>query len=294
MGLAVRGAPGSSPTGDRMGAGRSPSHERRSGEAAIAVELTPVAEPAQERSWPSPLQIGLVLLACVVAGAVVGVVWEVLTPLPRLQVVGDRVLLPGAEDETAVAADGWFAVCAGVAGIVSAVAVFVRVREARISVLAGLTLGGLLAAVIAWRVGVAVGPDSVRAEAAGLSDGESFSGPLELSAVGVLFTWPLTAVITYFALAAGTDPHRPARGASSTTLSSTQGAHFPTTDGARFPTTVLGPGYAIDEVDSFFARLESGQVTADEAAQVRFSSTRLTRGYDEEAVDAALDVTRRG
>ncbi len=49
--------------------------------------MTPVAEPAQDRSWPSPLQIGLMLLACVVAGAVVGVVWELLTPLPQFQVV---------------------------------------------------------------------------------------------------------------------------------------------------------------------------------------------------------------
>ena len=185
----------------------APSHERRSGGAAIAVEVTPFAEPAEShsRSWPSPLQIGLVLLACVVAGAVVGVVWELLTPLPQFQVMGDRILLPGAEDETAVAADGWFAVCTAVAGVVSAVAVFGQFREARLSVLAGLTLGSLLAAVVAWRVGVALGPDSVRAEAAGLSDGETFSGPLELSALGVLLTWPLTAVITYFALAAGID-----------------------------------------------------------------------------------------
>ena len=272
-----------------MGGGRGSSHERRSGGAAIAVEVTTVAEPAEDRSrsWPSALQIGLVLLACVVAGAVVGVVWELLTPLPQFQVVGDRVLLPGAEDETAVAADGWFAVCAGVAGIVSAVAVFVRVREARIGALVGLTVGGLLAAAIAWRVGVAIGPEPVRAGAAGLSDGETFSGPLELSALGVLLTWPLTAVITYFALAAGVHrdrPEMPVRRPCSRRLRSSS----PTTDGARFPTTVLGPGYAMDEVDSFFSRLETGQVTPEEAAQVQFSSTRLTRGYAEEAVDAAL------
>ena len=271
-----------------MGAGRGPTHERRSGGVAIAVEVTPVAEPARDRSWPSALQVGLVLLACVVVGAVVGVVWELLTPLPQFRVAGDRILSPGAEDETAVAADGWFAVCAGVAGVVSAVAVFMRVREARTIVLAGLILGGLLASVIAWRVGVAVGPDSVRAGATGLSDGEFFSGPLKLSALGVLFTWPLTAVITYFALAAGLDPNRPGR-------SGQQGPAYTTssTRGARFPTTTLRPGYDVDEVDSFFARLESGQVTAGEAAHVQFSSTRLSRGYDEKAVDAALETLTR-
>ncbi len=187
-----------------------PSHERRSGGAAIAVEVTPAAEPAEDgsRSWPGPLEIGLVLLACAVAGVVVGVVWELLTPLPQFRVSGDRILTDGGDGETDVAADGWFAVCAGVAGVVSAVVAFLRVREARISALAALSLGGLLASVVAWRVGVAVGPDSVRAGAAGLSDGESFSGPLDLSALGVLVTGPLTSVITYFALAAGLDPRR--------------------------------------------------------------------------------------
>jgi DivIVA domain-containing protein len=206
------------------------------------------------------------------------------TPLPQFQVVGGRVLSSEIDVESAIAADGWFAICAAVAGIVSAVVVFAVVRAARISALVGLTLGGLLASVVAWRVGVALGPGSVREAAAGLKDGASFSGPLRLSAFGVIFAWPLTAVIAYFALAAGLDTSR--RADPSTSISSTEGA--------RFPTTMLGPGYDIDEVDSFFARLESGQVTPEEAAHVQFSSTRLSRGYDEEAVDAALDATQGG
>ena len=193
-----------------MGDRRSRTIARPSGGPDIADQVTPVAGPAEERSWPSARTVGLVLLACVLVGILTGLVWELVTPLPQFQVVGRRAISSGAiEDETAVAADGWFAVCAGVAGILSAIAVFVRVRSARISALAGLTLGGLLASVLAWRVGVLLGPDSVRAGAAGMSDGETFSGPLRLSAVGVLFAWPLTALITYFALAAGLDPNRP-------------------------------------------------------------------------------------
>ena len=245
-----------------------------------------MAEPAEGRARPSVVAIGLALLGCLVAGAVTGVIWEMVTPLPQFQIVDGRALSSEFDVESAIAADGWFAICAAVAGIVSAAVVFAAVRAARISALVGLTLGGLLASVLAWRVGVELGPDSVRAAAAGLKDGETFSGPLELSALGVLFSWPLTAVIVYFALAAGLDGDRSRHAAASTSTSST--------DGARFPTTLLGPGYAIDEVDSFFARLESGQVTPDEAAQVEFSSTRLSRGYDEEAVDAALDNTARG
>jgi DivIVA domain-containing protein len=247
------------------------------------VQVTPVAEPAEGSARPSAAAIGLALLGCLVAGAVTGFVWEMLTPLPQFQVVDGRVLSSEFDVESAIAADGWFVICAAVAGIVSAVVVFAVVRAARISALVGLTLGGLLASVLAWRVGMALGPDSVRAAAAGLKDGETISGPLRLSALGVIFAWPLTAVIGYFALAAGldsSDNSRPAAASTSTW----------STEGARFPTTLLGPGYDIDEVDSYFARLESGQVTPEDAAQVQFSSTRLRRGYDEEAVDAALDA----
>lgn len=182
-----------------------------SGGRDIAVQVTPNLYPVTtgRRLGIRALVIGL--LACVVAGAVTGVVWGLVAPLPRLQLVGDRVLSVDVEDETAVAADGWFAVCTAVAGILAAVAVFVRVRSAHAIALAALTLGGLLAAVVGWRVGVALGPDPVAEAARGLEDGAFFSGPLRLSALGVLLTWPLTSVITYFALAAGLGRDRPAR-----------------------------------------------------------------------------------
>jgi DivIVA domain-containing protein len=251
------------------------------------VQVTPVAEPAERRARPSAVAIGLALLGGLVAGAVTGLAWKLVAPLPQFQVVDGRALSSEFDVESAIAADGWFAICAAVAGIVSAVVVFAAVRAARISALVGLTVGGLLASVLAWRVGVAIGPDSVRAAAAGLKDGQTFSGPLELSALGVLFSWPLTAVIVYFALSAGldnSDSSRPAAAPISTA----------STGGARFPTTVLRPGYDIDEVDSFIARLETGQATPEDAAEVEFSSTRLRRGYDAEAVDSALDTTALG
>lgn len=155
--------------------------------------------------------VALSLLACLVAGAVTGVVWWLVAPLPEYQVLEGRVLLPEVETETAVAADGWFALCAAAAGLLSAVAVFLRVRAARISALIGLTLGGLLASVVAWWVGITLGPASVMEEAKGVADGDLFSGPLEISAPGVLLIWSLTSLIVYFALAAGLDRDRSGR-----------------------------------------------------------------------------------
>jgi hypothetical protein len=179
----------------------------------VQESAAPGAE-ARENSSVRWSVLGLGLLAFAVAGAVTGLVWELVAPLPRFQLAGDRVLTPQVEQETAVAADGWFATVTAVAGIAAAVAVYLRVRSTRISALAMLTVGGLLAAVVAWRAGVALGPDAVPAEAARTADGEFFNGPLRLSAVGVLLTWPLTSVITYFALAAGLDADRPRRNGS--------------------------------------------------------------------------------
>jgi DivIVA domain-containing protein len=48
-------------------------------------------------------------------------------------------------------------------------------------------------------------------------------------------------------------------------------------------------GYRRDEVDAFFARVDSGRVTADEIEGVVFGSTFGRDGYDEREVDEALD-----
>jgi hypothetical protein len=66
-------------------------------------------------------------------------------------------------------------------------------------------VGGGLGAVVAWRTGALLGPGSLVSTAAGLKVGARFEGPLDLSAYGVLLAWPLGAVITYFAVAAGAE-----------------------------------------------------------------------------------------
>ena len=180
------------------------------GDDTAAVGPPPPSPPGAPAA-PGPALIALCVVGFVVAGVVVGLGWLLLAPLPEYRVDGGRVLLPMAEDETAVGADGWFAACAAVAGILTAIAVYARVRAARLAALAVLTVGGLFAAMVAWRIGVALGPGAVLDEAEGLRDGARFDGPLQLGAKGVLFAWPLAAVVTYFALAFGLDPARPDR-----------------------------------------------------------------------------------
>jgi hypothetical protein len=222
----------------------------------------------------SELRTGLAVIGgSLVAAVVVGILWRAITPLPHLVTRTDGVYLTGGEPEVAVAADGWFAICSATAGLVGALVVFARMRRARLGPLLGLAVGGLAGAVVAWRLGVALGPGSVRDTAKGLVANTEFNGPLKLSARGVLFAWPLTSTVAYFALTAGLEP-RPSPGGDK--------------HGQRFPITVLRPGYLITEVDEAFIKLDAGQLTGDEVRDLHFASSRWRQGYDGTSVDAAV------
>ena len=74
-------------------------------------------------------------------------------------------------------------------------------------------MGGLLGSLVAWRLGVLLGPPAISDSAAGLANQARFDGPLEISAMGVLLAWSTAAVVTFFAAVAGLDarePHEPA------------------------------------------------------------------------------------
>jgi DivIVA domain-containing protein len=61
-------------------------------------------------------------------------------------------------------------------------------------------------------------------------------------------------------------------------------------DAERFrPSGRFASGYRRDEVDAFFARVDSGRVTVQEIEGVVFGSTIGRDGYDEREVDEALD-----
>ncbi len=147
----------------------------------------------------------LVAVSSMLAGVPVGVVWWLLAPLPQVVKRSDGIYRAGEGDESSVAADGWFALTTLVAGVLVALVVYLRTRPGRLGPLLGLVAGGVLGSVVAWRTGAMLGPDSLVSTAAGLKVGARFEGPLDLSAYGVLLAWPLGAVITYFAVAAGAE-----------------------------------------------------------------------------------------
>lgn len=147
------------------------------------------------------------------AGLPVGLVWWLIAPLPRISKHADGLYRAGGEgNEAAIAADGWFAVLAVVTGIVIALVVHLLTRPGRVLPLVGLAVGGVIGAIVAWRFGALLGPGEIEATARGLKVGARFDGPLDVTALGVLLAWPLAAVITYFAVSAGSETGDPLAG----------------------------------------------------------------------------------
>jgi hypothetical protein len=163
--------------------------------------MTSLGDPPMRADLRAGLLVGL---GCAVAGVVVGVVWRLVVPLAVVEKDAAGVVqVAGAETE--VAADGWFAVLAALAGVLAAVAAVLLLRTGRLGALVGLAIGGLVGALVAWRVGLLLSPPEVAASAKAARVGDTFEGPLRLSALGVLLAWPTAAVITFFAIVAGLD-----------------------------------------------------------------------------------------
>jgi len=153
----------------------------------------------------------MVVVGSLAAGSPLGLVWWLVAPLARLTKRDDGVFAVGMREETAVAADGLFAVLGVLVGVLAAVLVAFLVRR-RLAGLAGLAVGGVLGSVLAWQVGTVLGPPSAEASAAAARVGARFDGPLDLSALGVLFAWPMAATVVYFAAVAGLDSQHAAEG----------------------------------------------------------------------------------
>lgn len=140
-------------------------------------------------------------LVVLVFGVGLGFLWLWLAPRVPLVSVDGGVFLKDPEGEEAIGADGTFVLLALGLGVVTGLIAFLRSRGGGIGIVVGVAVGALLGSVLAWRLGVWLGPDSdLAASAKAAGENKPFDGPLKLQAKGVLLVWPFIALTTHLAL----------------------------------------------------------------------------------------------
>ena len=166
--------------------------------AALPTTSQPYDLPAEAGpSVSADAFAGLVtVVATVLLGAPVGLLWAAFAPRVDVVVTGADVQLVDPGSSAFIAGDAAFLAAALVAGVVGGVLAWRLGREHGPAVVVGLTLGGLLAAYVAMRVGQQVGLDEVRsAVQAGQQGGLELS--LRLRAQEALVAWPVGALLGY-------------------------------------------------------------------------------------------------
>jgi hypothetical protein len=158
---------------------------------------------------------GFGVLACLLVGALAGVAWAALAPTPSVVRFGD-VLVSRQVPELYAAQDGVFALLGLGLGLVTGVVLLVRPGRRPALWTALVVLAAAAGSVLAWRVGVLLGPPPVAEQlaAAGVPAGDGgaappdgddppLEAPLGLLAPGVLALWPATAAAVVLVSALG-------------------------------------------------------------------------------------------
>ncbi|MFJ5994400.1 AAA family ATPase [Streptomyces sp. NPDC092370] len=150
-------------------------------------------------------EAAVIAVAVALGGVLLGVLWWWLAPhVPLVGNVVEKnwvVYFKDTEGEQAIGVDGTFTLLGLGFGVVSALVVFLLRRRGGVPLVVGLALGGLLGSLLAWRIGVWLGPEQdVIAQAREVGRGVTFSAPLKLGAKGALLAWPLAALVLHLGL----------------------------------------------------------------------------------------------
>ncbi|MEU8984795.1 AAA family ATPase [Streptomyces sp. NPDC058251] len=196
-----------------------PSHQHAWQGSSASGHRAPAAHPAAyEASYGQDgpgmktevREAAVITVAVAVAGVLFGVLWWWLAPHVPLIADDSAVYLKDTEGEQAIGVDGTFTLLALGFGALSAAVVFLVRRRGGVPLVAALALGGLLASLLAWRIGVWLGPtQNVVAHAKAVGKGVTFSAPLKLGAKGALLAWSVAGLVVHLGLTALFGPRDP-------------------------------------------------------------------------------------
>ncbi|WP_371659270.1 hypothetical protein [Streptomyces sp. NBC_00280] len=159
-------------------------------------------------------EAAVVTVVVALGGVLLGLLWWWLAP--DVPLVGDivanrwEVYIKDSEGEQAIGVDGTFTLLALALGAVSALGAFLVRRRGGVPLVVALTVGGLLGSVLAWRLGVWLGPaQDVIAHAKDVGRGVTFLAPMKLGAKGALLVWSVAALVVHLGLTGLFGPRDP-------------------------------------------------------------------------------------
>ncbi|GGZ31337.1 AAA family ATPase [Streptomyces poonensis] len=196
-----------------------PPHDHSSQHAWHAAPGSGTAAPAaggaaHEQDGPGTKtelrEAAMITVGVALGGLLLGLLWRWLAPNVPLVSDGTAVYLKDSEGEQAIGVDGTFTLLALGFGALSALVVFLVRKRGGVPLVLALTAGGLLGSVLAWRLGVWLGPtQDVVAHAKEVGKGVTFPAPLKLGAKGALLAWPIAALLVHLGLTALFAPRDP-------------------------------------------------------------------------------------
>ena len=149
--------------------------------------------PPRKREW---VTAAVVVGALAVIGAALAPLWVQLAPRLAFRVDQPGRALPVLpEAEEYIGADGWFVFITLIVGVAAGIACWLVRRSRGPLVLLALAVGGLLGAVITWRLGMRIGTGYQPADLQQV--GKIIYQPLTLRATSALVVEPVAAVLVY-------------------------------------------------------------------------------------------------
>lgn len=157
--------------------------------------------PARVSTWRHDALTGFFVAAVtVLLGAPAGLLWSALAPHAGVDISSAGATFSGGVTaETFVAADAWFLAVGVALGLVTGVLAWVFARGSGPVTVVALTVGGLLAALVASKVGMRIGQDALREAAAGGVSGR-YVANVAVQAQTVLLGWPIAALAAFLTL----------------------------------------------------------------------------------------------
>jgi hypothetical protein len=178
-----------------------PGHEPYDTDAPYAWADPPAPHRPLSRTLAAT---AAVVVALALLGGPLGLLWHYLAPTVPVINAGDgRVLINDQSPEEYIAADAWFAIIGLIFGLAVAVIAWLVLRRYRGPwLVAGVTLGALAAAAVAWQAGRLIGLGAYDDWQRTSVLRDTYQAPPDIHAYGVLLV-PAFAAAIVLTLAAG-------------------------------------------------------------------------------------------